>query len=287
MARFHISRIAVNPHHAMYEELIRTMVASLAALGHTCTVALNQISEDAINILVGSSIFAARHLNLIETLRGKFYVVYQLEQLDGARGLLTEWPEYKTLLANAGWIWDYAPSSAAFLRSQGFPRVAYLPPGFHQSLDTFRPAAEPTQDIVFLGTPHPRRTRLLDGLRAKGCTVEQMHGVYGSERNARIASGRIVLNIHAWDGLNILETIRMGLLLANHCFVISETSDHNPYADGVVYAEYDALADTCLDYLGRPAAVRAAVAERGASAFLQQDMIELIRTVIAETLDIV
>lgn len=284
MARFNISLVAVNDHHLMYEELSKTLAAGLVTLGHVCTIAMNQFDPDAINIVVGSTIFAARHLQLTEKLRGKFYIVYQLEQLDDAHGLLREWPEYKELLGNAASIWDYAPSSTAFLRSRGFPRVAYLPPGYHSCIDTFRPATEPAYDIVFLGTPHPRRSKLLDALGAEGCRIRQMFGIYGAARNAVIGAGRIVLNIHAWDDLNFLETIRLSLLLANHCFVISETSDHNPYHDGVVYADYDALKTTCLDYLKRPSADRIAVAERGAAILKTLPMTELMRPIVAESL---
>ncbi len=287
MARFYISRIAVNDHHPMYDDLIQTLGASLTALGHHCAMGINQFDTDAINILVGSTIFASRHLRLAETLQGKFYVVYQLEQLDDQHGLLRNWPEYKALLANAAWIWDYAPSSMAFLRSQGLRRVAYLPPGFHSCLDTFRPRLEPKWDIVFPGTPHPRRTRILEALQEEGCSVAQMYGVYGAERNAVLGDTRIVLNIHAWDDLNVLETIRLSLLLANHCFVISETADHNPYADGVVYADYAELVKTCLDYLKRPGDSRAAVAARGAQAVRQQDMIGLVQKVLIETLNLI
>jgi hypothetical protein len=286
MARFNISLVAVNRHHTMYDDVVQSMAESLKALGHACSIVMNTFEADAINILVGSSIFASRHLHLLERLRGKFYVVYQLEQLDEAHGLLNAWPEYNTLLTKAGWIWDYAPSSTAFLRARGFANVAYLPPGFHACLDKFRPVADPKHDIVFLGTQHPRRDRILDALRGAGCSVDQMYGVYGAERNARLADARIALNIHAWDRLNILETIRLGLLLANRGFVISETSDHNPYGEGVVYADYDALVETCLDYLKRPVDNRAAIAAKGAAIFREQDMVALMRAVLAETLNI-
>lgn len=281
MAQFHISLITINKHYRMYEELCRVVERSLVDLGHSCSVTQNKYLDGATNILLGSIIFASRHLRLTELLRGKPYIVYQLEQLDDVHGLLSSWPEYRELLANATQIWDYGPSSARYLGERGFPRVSYLPPGFHPCIETFRPLADSKYDIVFCGARHPRRERTLNALNAKGLRVGFLNGVYGAERNAVLARSKIVLNIHAWDDLNALETIRLSLMLANHCFVISETGDHNPYGDGLVFADYDALVDTCLEYLGRSPEDREAIAARGYAVMRSVDMVELMRALLA------
>ena len=286
MARFHIMRVAVNQHHRMYDELIDVVARSLIDLGHTCSVALNNYQDEAINILIGASIFASRHLELPKLLSGRPFILYQIEYLDDARGLLKDWPEYRALLANAAWIWDYGPASTDYLRRNGFPRVTHLPPGYHRCLESLPTAPDAELDVVFCGTPHPRRRHILSALQSKGLKVAFNADVYGEPRNLLIAGAKVALNIHAWDDLNALETVRLSLLLANRRFVISETADHNPYGDGLVYTDYDTLVATCLDYLEQPGERRDEIAERGHQTFRKLDMIELLRAIRPENMGI-
>jgi|SRR5579862_10048652 len=284
MAPFHIMAVAVNKHSKMYDELIAAVRASLVDLGHDCTVAENHFRTDAHNILLGGSIFAARHLKLAELLRGKPYILYQIESLDESRGLLKEWPEYRALMAHAAWIWDYGPASTEYLRRNGFARVTHLPPGYHRCLESFPAAGAPLADVVFCGSPHPRRLAVIDALRARGLTVALNPDVYGEKRNRLIAHSKIALNIHGWDDLDTLETVRLSLLLANRRFVISERADHNPYDDGVVYAAYDDLVPTIIDHLARPETELQAIADRGYRAMRGIDMVEAIRAALPPTL---
>jgi len=284
MAQFHIMAVAVNKHHRMYDELIAIVRQSLIDLGHGCTVAQNYFHTNAHNVLIGGSIFAARHLELAEVLRGKPYILYQIEALDDARGLLKDWPEYRELMSHAACIWDYGPASTAYLRRSGFPRVSYLPPGYHPCLETFERAA-PEVDFVFCGSPHPRRLALVTALRERGLTVALNPDVYGKARNQLIARARIALNIHAWDDIDALETVRLSLLLANRRFVISERGDHDPYQGGVVYADYDSMVEVCLAWLARTDAERDAIALNGYKALRQIDMIERLSGALPEALD--
>ncbi len=80
--------------------------------------------------------------------------------------------------------------------------------------------------------------RVLETLRERGLRVAKVTDSFGEARNRLIARAKIVLNIHAWDGLPHLETVRLSFLLSNQVFVLSEQSDHNPYGNGLIYAEY-------------------------------------------------
>ena len=281
MVQFNIVRVAIDRHQAMYDEATGAMAAALGDLGHGCTISANRIAGDAVNILMGSTIFAAGLLRLESKLRGVPHIVYQLEQLDAAHGLLPGHPGYAAVLANASRIWDYGPSSAAFLRDRGLPAVELLPPAYHPSLERFRPSAEPDIDVIFAGSGQPRRTRVLEALAAAGARVVNLSGCYGRQRDELLSRARIVLNIHAWDDLKTLETVRLSYLLANRCFVISETGDHDPYDAGIVYADHAALAATCLEWLRRPAAERRAVAEHGYRALRAQPLAGLLEPLLA------
>lgn len=277
---FHIVRVATNGHYAMYDELAASLAASLAELGHECSAALNETRAGAINILLGSTLFAARYQDMARRLQGQPYLLYQVEQLDDRFGLLPDWPEYRQLLAEAEGILDYGPSSTAYLQARGRTDVVTLPPGYHSCLERFRPAPQPDIDVLFIGSPHPRRQRVLDALKRAGAGVVHLRTSYGVRRDGVIARAKIVLNMHAWDELDALETIRLSPLLANRCFVVSEKGDHNPYGAGLVFAEYGALVDTCLHYLRQPAEHRRLIAERGYQALRAQPMAETVRRAV-------
>src|SRR5262249_47243480 len=84
---------------------------------------------------------------------------------------------------------------------------------------------------------------------------------------------KIVINIHWADAFKALETMRISYALANRCFVISEVGDHNPYGAGVVYAAYDALVATCLEYLDLSAEKRASIATEGYLEYRRSDFV--------------
>lgn len=277
---FHIARISVGPHHKMYDELAATLAAALVELGHSCSAGLNELRADRLNILLGGTIFGAQGMDLGRHLQGMTYVLYQLEQLDDHRGLLREFPEYRGILQNAAAIWDYSPSSSAWLRERGFANVATVPPGYHPSLETIRRAPQPDIDVLFVGSPHPRRQRILDGLRQAGVSVVALEGAYGEIRDRAIARARVMLNIHAWDDLDALESVRLSHLLANRCFVVSEKSDHDPYGKGVIYARHDELVETCLYWLRQSPERRATIADRGYQALRARSMTEALRPLV-------
>ncbi|MDE2582307.1 MAG: methyltransferase domain-containing protein [Rhodospirillales bacterium] len=282
MAHFNIYHVKINDFHRLYEDLIRSIAGALTDLGHTCTVRLNSFSGGAINILLGSTIFASRYHRLPDQLAGRRYIVYQLEQLDDRHGLLSEWPEYWQLLQNAAAIWDYSPASTEYLRGRGLQNVYAVPPSFHRSLESFRPRQDPDIDVLFIGSPHERRQRLIATLQARGLNTVDIRAVFGEQRNRFISRSKLVLNVHAWDDLAVLETVRLSFLLANRVCVVSEESDHNPYGDGVVYGSYGDLAELCAVYARQDREVREAVAERGYLAIRRIDLVTILRDAIRE-----
>jgi GR25 family glycosyltransferase involved in LPS biosynthesis len=279
--RFNICHVRTNAFYRLYDDLIGALSASLSDLGHSCTIQRNDLAAGAVNILVGSTIFGSHYLSLPATLGGKPYIVYQLESLDDSHGLLSRWPDYWKVLQNAGAVWDYSPKGIEYLKAKGLSRVHHVPPGFHRSMVLERQARQPDIDVLFYGSPHPRRQRMIDALRARGLCVVNLDAAFGEERNRDILRSRIVLNMHAWDDLNSLETVRLSFLLANRAFVISEAADHNPYGDGVVYAPYEKLVECCLEYLGKSAAERERIAENGYSAVRKIDFVEIARATLA------
>jgi 2-polyprenyl-3-methyl-5-hydroxy-6-metoxy-1,4-benzoquinol methylase len=252
LLNFNIVHISINVFDKVYEDLISVLKGGLEDLDHTCTVSKNNFQPNSINILIGSTIFASRYKNLNIQLKGLPYIVYQLEHLHDDFGLLSEWPEYFELLQNANFIWDFAPASTNYLLEKGFKNVFLLPPGFHRSIEKFQPKKDQNIDVIFIGSPHPRRAKIIKELEAQGVKIKCFQNIFQGDRDKELADSKIVLNIHAWDQINSLETVRISYLLANKNFVLSEIGDHNPYGNGLIYAPYSDITYKCLNYLAQP-----------------------------------
>ena len=84
--------------------------------------------------------------------------------------------------------------------------------------------------------------------------VRSEFNVFGREKAKLIAGAKIVLNMHYYTNPSILETERLGLLLANKKCVVSESSsevdrDQN-YSQGVVFeSDPNELVKRCQELL--------------------------------------
>jgi hypothetical protein len=74
-------------------------------------------------------------------------------------------------------------------------------------------------------------------------------------------------------------------LLANRCFVVSETGSDGAaeaaFAGGVVFAPYERLIETCRGYLNEPGA-RRAVAARGFATMAALGETEMLRPIVGD-----
>lgn len=261
--KFNIYLVAINDFFPIFDEIICCMQNSLIELGHACTVSKNEFVPGAINLFIGSTVVACKYQNLNELVKALPYAVYQLEQLGDHDGHLGKFPEYLTFLRNASLIFEYSPANFEYLKRNGYTNVYYLPPGYHRKVATCPPIQNQDIDVLFFGAVYERRVRIMEALRTSGVNTLYLHKGFGQSRNRCIQRAKIILNVHAFDYLNVLETFRLSFVLSNRGFVISENSDHNPYGDGVVYAPYENLVAECLRYLQEPRHTRAAVAQKG------------------------
>jgi len=250
MATFNICKIQVNKFHHLFDDLVSTLSASLKDLGHQCTVSSNEMRSDAINILIGSIMFDD---HLISSHLTQPYIVYQLEILDDELGHLKNYPQYLGFLSRALAVWDYSPKNFSYLKSKGIQNVEYVPPGYHSVSEklTWRNSGHQF-DFLFIGSLSPRRAIFLEGLAKRGYEVGAItgdNGAFGIKRDQLIASSKILVNLHCFDDLNTLETVRISYLLTNGAVVISEASDHDPYDGAIGYAKYDELIDYCASVL--------------------------------------
>ena len=249
---FNITLVTWNQHDWLYYDNVRCLYGSLNDLGFECSITENALVSGAVNIVLGNIVLPANDPARMAFLLDKPFFFYQLEQLSALNGEPTKKPGYFKLLEAASHILEYSPSGLEFLHSMEFAsKTFFLPPSFHRSLEFFRPARNADIDVLFYGSHSDRRNRIMEELRSKGVHAVYLSGVYDGVLADYIRRSKIILNIHSRSDLNILETNRISRLLANRCFVISETSDHNPYGEGVIFADFDQIVETCLSYLGQ------------------------------------
>jgi tetratricopeptide (TPR) repeat protein len=192
-------------------------------------------------------------------------ILFNLEQLGD--GKLWEFSGYLDRLRRHE-VWSYSERNVESLRAFGVSRAVLCEPGFVPALQRI-PSVEPDLDVLFYGTPTPRRVAVVKALRARGLRVEVLFDVYGEARDAMIARARVVLNVRHIEG-GLLEAVRLSYLLANGRCVVSEGGTDPAlkarYHGGVVFAPYDALVDVVITCL-QDRALRERTAARGYEIF--------------------
>lgn len=250
MPTFNVCKIAINDFHHLFDDLMLSVAASLRDLGYECSMTVNEMSSDAINILIGSIMFDEV---LTSSQLTQPYIVYQMEILDDHQGHLKNYPKYLDFLSRALSVWDYSPRNFEYLKSKGLKNVVYVPPGYQSACENFSWHESPHEfDFLFIGSLSQRRSAFLESLIKKGYRVgaiTENNGAFGEARDQVVANSKIIVNVHCFDDLDVLETVRLSYLLTNHAVVISEASDHDPYGGAVGFANYVDLAAYCISVL--------------------------------------
>ena len=262
-------------HGEAFREAAETVAHALLALGHDAILSDRTDHPDRRHIVFGANLIT--HLNLPHRLPPRS-ILYNLEQIYDHSPWLT-----RDLLAlfRQHVVWDYSVANIAALARHGVA-ARHVPIGYVPQLTRIAPAAQQDIDVLFVGSLVERRVAVLQALHDAGAHVVPVFGLYGQARDVLYARSKIILNLHLYDA-KVFEIVRVSYLLANRCLVVSERgSDPDgeaPFAGGVAFAEYPALADTCLRLLADPAA-RARTAQRGFEIISQQREVDFLRRVL-------
>jgi hypothetical protein len=169
--------------------------------------------------------------------------------------------------------WDYSAVNAKRYRQHGLPAPRVVPPGYVPELERVEPQTEGI-DVLFYGSPCPRRRTVLDDLRSRGLNVVELFGVYGAERDEWIARSKVVLSMHYYDGAPA-ESVRAFYLATNRKCVVAETA---PDAPGAAYHD---LVNAC-ELAARISIIREASAASGYAAITAQPMEQTLRAALTE-----
>ena len=188
--------------------------------------------------------------------------------------LCTEQPATGWFEQNLRWgcyaraVADINPLGVDSYRAHGI-RAHHLPLGYHELLSHIGEKPDRDIDIVFLGSFTPRRERFFarhtDFFSRRNCHLRfvplgfaktELSRSYlpAAERNALLATSKILLNVHYSDQ-QYFEWHRMLLGLANGCCIITENcAGYAPLIPNkhFVMVESDAVIEACQYYLQQP-----------------------------------
>lgn len=263
------------PHSRCFEEVALALQEAFAVLGHLAPVVTDPAQIRGWAVVLGAHLLPRLPLPLPSRL-----ILYNLEQItDGSEGVI---PEYLQLLRRYP-VWDYSARNIERLKTLRIADAALCGIGYMPGLSRIPPAGE-SIDVAFIGSLNQRRIPILEELSSHGKIVEAPFNVYGAQRDKVIAAAKIVLNYHHFEA-QIFEIVRVSYLLANRKCVVSETGLDEaleaPFRDGVAFASYDKLVETCLRLLDDPAE-RGRLAERGFELFRAQSQVPLLERALAQ-----
>lgn len=240
-------------HSAAFAEVAESVHHGLARLGYDVVRAVNADVRGRRLIVLGANLLPSHPVDLPPD-----SILYNLEQVAPDSPWMN--PEAFELLRRHT-VWDYSPANVRALAELGI-EARHVPIGYAPVLSRIRPAQEDV-DVLFYGSVNERRRLVLRALAARGLKVRVAHGVYGPARDALIARSRLVLNLHYYES-RVFEIVRVSYLLANRRAVVSERGLdpelEAPFESGVAFADYDELADRCVELVADPGARRALAA---------------------------
>lgn len=214
-------------------------------------------------------------------------------------------------------VWDYSATNISRLKLLGVEDIHHCRVGYAPVLSHLEPDPRQDIDVLFYGSiaSGTRRMRVLEqidkmrvrdaGGRAKPVVWQGLSGVFGEERDRKIARSKVVINIHANDpevAPAVFEIVRCAHLFANQKCVVTEAGGHDPElealaAAGAAYVPYEGLAETCVQLVDEgpgsggqvngvamtAAEARRDIAERGFRAFSAISQVEEVRRALEES----
>lgn len=238
----------------------------LARLGIPSRIVVNEYLRDATNVL-----FAAFNLDpsLIPSLpRGT--VVYNSEMVVPGSPFVAGMIPF----VRAFETWDYSETNVRRWGDMGLgARVRHLQTAYLPEFTTVNLDASRDVDVLFYGSPSPRREAALRAIADGGVEVRSLAGVYGDELKRWIERSRIIVNVHHRDD-SVFEFARLSTALANRrCFVSESGGEEDvdvALRPGYVSVPLRELAAACRSLVDDPAR-REAIAQRGHELYRATD----------------
>ncbi|MBC7601099.1 MAG: hypothetical protein H7255_00355 [Ramlibacter sp.] len=242
----------INPHAPRpytFTEAALCMRDSIRAAGYRSELYVNRTDIEHRTIVLGA---LPPNLSAVDNVGARKAVVYNFEQLGSESILLGN--DYVPWLRK--WlVADYHSRNVEWLRTHHPDSIPAMElPIVPSPVIAFRPelVIEREFDVLFFGSPTPRREVILQGLREAGLSVEVVAGAFASELTPAIKRARIVLHVHFY-GTGLFPVARVLQPVVQGVPIVCETSIQSALSDwsgsGIVFAPYEGLVQACRDLL--------------------------------------
>jgi hypothetical protein len=261
--------------NSVFRDLVESLQYVFIQRGVTVNVT-HDLNKDDLNTWV---LFGVNELPP-SILLPKNYIVYQLEQIsvEGNKWLTQR---YLEIMKGAKQVWDYSIKNVNLLNRYNVKNVIHLPISYSENLKIVDcsniPDSEKDVDILFIGSISPRRKELLERFKLLNDirVLIADGGLWGDERTALLKRSKMIINIHFYGSESLLEMARLSVLLANKCFIVSETggdaSMDKKLEKGVIFGRYNELVSLCRKYLpAEMVAKRNSIAREGFRLFSER-----------------
>lgn len=174
-------------------------------------------------------------------------IIYNFEQVGG-------WQfdkAYVDLLRRCT-TWEYHPANMKPLMTQFGIRATLVPfgyvPAFTPPVHTYQ---KPDYDVAFIGSLVPYRKTILNSLELAGLRVFVSESCYGERREDILRRSKLLLNVHFYPQVKLLEVVRLGIGMAACKAVVTQLDTDTKvdpyYLPGVCGAEYSEIVPAVLD----------------------------------------
>jgi SAM-dependent methyltransferase len=219
--------------------LIEMLFSGLSELSFSPAIVGDSLSDWQVSrvIVLGANFFGGEQLNSLP----RDSIIFNVENTSSS--FFTE--EYIKLLRKFT-VWDFDLRNTLELSQLIVRPVRYVRLFYVNSLKRITGGADKDIDVLFFGSFNPRRSAVLDSLRARGISVSAVFGVFGADLDNLIARSKVVINIHFYANGRV-EMIRLFDLLANSQTIVSELNPGEELDDDLrgafATAPYEGLVD--------------------------------------------
>jgi hypothetical protein len=180
-------------------------------------------------------------------------IVYNFEQA----GASQFGAHYLSLLKRCV-VWEYHPDNIKYLKSLYGINAILVPFGYISAFTPPAPEIPPAMeyDVAFVGSLNPQRKIIINELELVGLKVFASQECQWDKRPDVYRRSKVVLNMHYYPKVKVMEVVRIGLALAMSKAVVTQIDPDTRvdpyYLPGVAAAPYKELAATVKRIVNDP-----------------------------------
>lgn len=229
-----------------FSYVVLALQETLTELGFHATLTDKVITGDDINMYIVCTTHEQGR-----SLPSKF-IAYNFEQLTTDK----QWASSVfDRFRQAVMVWDFSLENIRVLNSRGIYGY-HVPLGFASSIEYTIPNHAKDVDVMFVGDVNPRRKHVLDQFsQHPSLNVSVFGNSWGDTLAKNYARSKIALNMHYYQGRQLLEIHRIIPLIVHRVWVVSESSSDpwldNQFSQLVDFRDLKDFKATCHEILNR------------------------------------